>query len=247
MAVGNVIGSNILNLLLILGLCALIKPIPIKLKEVARDYWISVLAAVALLVMVVVFNDSIPRIGSFALFAVFVAYMIILVRQALKNRNTEEDTTKSGDNSKSLFRSVCFAVLGAALIVAGGQLTVINATSIALTLGITERVIGLTVVAIGTSLPELVTSLIACKKGENAIAIGNVVGSNIFNIMFVLGLSGIIMPLTVDGGMIIDIAVLIAGSLAVLPLAFTGKRVVRFEGLVMVLMYAAYMVYIIVL
>ena len=246
MAVGNAIGSNIFNLLPILGFCALIMPVPIRLKEIARDYWISVGAAGLLLIMVIVFRNRIPRMGSFAFFAAFIVYMVILVRQALKNRDTEEETAESVGNPKSLLRSVCLAVLGAGLIVGGGQLTVTNAVSIAIALGITERVVGLTIVAIGTSLPEFVTSLVACKKGENAIAIGNVIGSNIFNIMLVLGISGIIRPLTIDGNLIIDIAVLIIGSFAVLPLAFRSKRVVRLEGLLMVLMYAAYMGFIII-
>jgi cation:H+ antiporter len=168
------------------------------------------------------------------------------VRQALKNRDAEDDIPENDDTPKSLLKSAYFAVLGIILIVAGGKITVASAVSIALDLGITERVVGLTIVAIGTSLPELVTSLIACKKGENAIAIGNVIGSNIFNIMFVLGLSGVIRPLTVDNNLFLDLGFLVIGSLAVLPLALTGRRVVRLEGLFMVLIYAAYMAYIII-
>ena len=245
MAVGNAVGSNIFNLLLVLGLCSLFKPIPIKFKDIARDYWLSVGAAVFLLVIVVVFKNSIPRLGALALFVAFVAYMVVLVRQALKNRNegAQTEAGEGGDTQKPLLKSVFFAVLGIGLIVAGGQLTVINATNIAITIGITERVIGLTIIALGTSLPELVTSLVAIKKGADGIAVGNVVGSNIFNIMLVLGLSGTIKPLTIDGNLAIDIAVLILGSLAVLPLAVSGKKLVRFEGLFMVLIYAAYMVF----
>ena len=194
--------------------------------------------------MMLVFDDAVPRAGGFALLAAFITYIVALVWQASKSSGGEDDDAENNEVPKPLSSSVCFAVLGASLIVAGGGITVTSAVSIALALGVTERVIGLTIVAIGTSLPEFVTSLVACKKGENAIAIGDVIGSNIFNITFVLGLSGLIMPLAIDRNLFLDVCVLIIGSLAVLPLAFTGRRIVRLEGLLMVLMYAAYMVYV---
>lgn len=243
MAVGNVIGSNLFNLLFIVGLCALVKPIAVRIQEIAKDYWVSVAAAVLLLIMKVMFNDVIPRAGSAVLLAAFIAYMVVLVRQAMKNRDTEpeeQDTVKRS----SLPRNILFAIAGVALIVAGGQFAVNNAVSIALTLGITERIVGLTILAAGTSLPELITSIVASKKGENDIAIGNVIGSNIFNLMFVLGLSGLVMPLTIDNNLLVDISVLIGASLVFFLFAFTNRKIVRFEGFSLVMFYAVYMAFI---
>ena len=244
MAVGNIIGSNIFNLVFILGLCALIKPVAVKLKEISKDYWVSVGAATLLLILKIVFGSTIPRLGSLILVAVFIIYMIILIRKALENRDLEE---KHHDDTvpKPLLKSIIFAVLGVALIVSGGQFTVSNATNIAYVLGISERIVGLTVLAIGTSMPELVTSIVAFKKGENAMAIGNIIGSNIFNILFILGLSGTIVPLIIDDNLLFDLIILIAGSLIFFLFAFTDRRIARFEGLSMVTIYAAYMVAII--
>jgi len=138
-------------------------------------------------------------------------------------------------------RILFFAILGATLIVVGGQLTVTSATNLALDIGITKRVVGLTIVAMGTSLPELVTTLTACRKGEGEFALGFIIGSSIFNIMFVLGLAGLITPLTVDSGVKFDMAVLTAGTLTFFLFAQSSERLVRLEGLAMVLMYVAYM------
>ena len=275
MAIGNAIGSNLFNLMLAVGLCAVIRPIAIRLKEISRDYWVSVVAAVFLLVMKFIFNDTIPRLGALLLLCAFVVYMVVLVRQALKNKVSEageanaasmagtasvanaSNTASTASTAsveytnadkaaakplvKPLPKSVLFAVLGAVIIVTGGQVTVNNAVSIALTLGITERVVGLTILAIGTSLPELVTTLVACKKGENDMAIGNIVGSNIFNLLFVLGISGVISPLIVDNNLLLDLGVLIVASFAFFLFAYTSRRIVRFEGLSLVTMYALYM------
>jgi len=247
LAVANVVGSNIFNLLFIVGFCALLYPISVKLCAISRDYWVSVGATVFLLVMVLVFKDTIPRYGSFILLAGFVAYMIIVVRHTLKNKAAQEDEPQDDEKPKPLARSIFFTILGAAIIVGGGQLTVSSAVNIALTLGISERMIGLTIVAMGTSLPELVTTLIACRKKEGEFALGFIIGSSIFNIMFVLGLAGLITPLTVERSVIIDLAVLTIGTLVFFLFAYSSRKVVRMEGLTMVLMYAAYMTLIILL
>jgi cation:H+ antiporter len=246
LAVGNVIGSNVFNLLMSVGLCAMVMPIATRFKDVARDYWISVGAAVALFVMMVIFSGSIPRFGAAAFLASFVVYMVMLVRQALKNKNLPEDEPDSAPVQHRLpARRIVFAMVGVALIIAGGHVAVIHAEKVAVPLGMTERVIGLTIIAIGTSLPELVISLVACKKGENDMAIGNIIGSNIFNILFVLGLSGTVMPLVIDSALKMDLGVLIVGSLAFLLFAVSGKRIVRLEGFVLVGMYVAYMMFVI--
>ena len=244
LAVANVVGSNIFNLIFIVGFCSLLYPIGVNLKEIARDYWVSVVAAVFLLVVVIVFHDTIPRIASLILLVGFAVYMITLVRHTMKNKIEEEDAEQDTAKQKPLALNIFLAVLGAAIIVLGGQLTVSSAVSIAQAAGVTERVIGLTIVAMGTSLPELVTTIIACRKKEGEFAVGFIVGSNIFNIMFVLGVAGIITPLAIESGALFDLAVLIAGSLLFLVFACTGKRISRIEGLALAMVYAGYMAFV---
>jgi len=244
LAVGNVIGSNIFNLLFIVGLCAMIKPVAASFKEVARDYWVSVGGAVALLVLMFLLGDMVPRFVAFVFVAAFIIYMALLVRKAIKNKDVDE-APEAAESPKPLAKSIIFGVLGLALIIVGAQLAVNSAESLALTLGITERVIGITVIAVGTSLPELVIFLISSKKGENDMAIGVIIGSNIFNILFVLGISGIVMPLAIDNSMKIDLAVLILGKLAFLLFAITGKKISRLEGLAFVVMYVGYIGFIV--
>ncbi|MCL2382086.1 MAG: calcium/sodium antiporter [Treponema sp.] len=247
LAVANVVGSNIFNLLFIVGLCALLYPIDVNLSEISRDYWISVAATVLFFAMVIVSGDTIPRLGSFILLAGFLTYMALLVRFTLKTKPEDDDARQSGGKARPLALSVLFAVLSAAAIVAGGQLTVLSAVDIALAIGITERVIGLTVVAMGTSLPELVTTLIAARKKEGEFALGFIIGSSIFNIMFVPGLAGLITPLTVESGVVFDLALLTAGTLLLFLFARSGKRIVRLEGLAMVMVYLGYMAFVILL
>jgi len=245
LAIGNVVGSNLFNLMFIIGLCAMIKSIPFKVREISKDFWISIIAAVMLLGLMIIGGAFIPRWGSLILLIAFTAYLVVLIRQALKSQGNEAPAQENTGKKRPLPVIILFAVLGCVLIVAGGQLTVDNATKIAVALGITERMIGLTIVAMGTSLPELVTSLVACKKGENEFALGNIIGSNIFNIMFILGVAGLISPLEIDRALLFDTIVLIVGSLFALTFVYTSKRLARREGLIMVLMYAAYMTFII--
>ncbi|MCL2047199.1 MAG: calcium/sodium antiporter [Defluviitaleaceae bacterium] len=252
MAVANVVGSNIFNILFILGACALIKPINVLIKEIWRDFFVALVAAVALFAAslafripndmnILAFRGIIPRSISLAFLAAFILYMAVLVKSALKNRTPSPDE-EADTPKKPLPISILFAVLGAGVIVLGGQITVSSAMDFALNIGISERVAGLTILAVGTSLPELVTSLVACKKGENGIAIGNVLGSNIFNILAVLGITGIISPLFIDLNMMFDLAFLALGSLVFFAFAATGKGLSRLEGGVMILFYSAYIV-----
>ena len=241
LAVANVVGSNIFNLLFIVGFCALLYPIDVKLSDISRDYWVSVAATVLLFAMVILFNDSIPRFGSLILLVGFISYMVVVVRSAVKNKIEDKNTDQDGIKPKAFAKSILFAVLGAAAIVGGGQLTVSSAIDIAKAIGITERVIGLTIVAMGTSLPELVTTIIACRKKEGEFALGFIIGSSIFNIMFVLGIAGLITPLTIERGVVFDLSVLTFGTLIFFLFAYSSRRVVRLEGFTMVMIYLAYM------
>ena len=244
LAISNVVGSNIFNLMFIIGLCALIRPLPVKLRDIAKDFWISIIAGALLLGFMLIGGYYIPRLGSLVLLVAFTVYLVMLVRQAHKARSETESVKENADKPRPMALIVFLAVLGCVMIVMGGQLTVDNATLIAVKLGVTERVIGLTIVGIGTSLPELITCLVACKKGENEFAIGSIVGSNIFNIMFILGLAGLISPLEVDRALIFDTAFLIAGSLVALRFVYSGKHLAQREGAVMLLMYIGYMIFV---
>ena len=244
LAVANVVGSNIFNLLFIVGFCSIIYPIGVNLKEIARDYWVSVAAAVFLFGVVFIFSDYIPRFAALIILTGFASYMVTVVLQARKNRIEDSETDQSGAKLKSLPMCIFLALLGAGLIVAGGQLTVLSAVGIARTVGITERVIGLTIIAMGTSLPELVTTIIACRKKEGEFAIGFIIGSSIFNIMFILGLAGLITPLAIESGVLFDISTLVLGTLLFFVFAITGKKVSRIEGLIMFMMYAVYMFFV---
>ena len=246
LAAGNVLGSNIFNLLFIVGLCSIIKPVAVKFKDIARDYWISLAAPVVLLIAMFLLGDTIPRTGGFILVTVFVLYMFALVRQAMKGRDkAREEELDSDISPRPLIKNIIWGLLGLALIIIGANFAVSSAESLALTLGLSERVIGITVIAVGTSLPELVIFLISSKKGENDMAIGVIIGSNIFNVLFVLGISGIVMPLAIDGSMKIDLGVLILGKLAFLLFVLTGKKIIRWEGLGFVMLYVGYIAYII--
>lgn len=237
-SLGNVIGSNVFNLLMVVGVSSMILPIITDKDILKRDMPFNIGITIALLVMLL--DGDLSRLDAAILLVVLAAYMVILIRSALKNR-------LEGDNPKvySWLKSILLSVVGAAAIIGGGNLVVESAKTIALNLGMGETLVGLTIVAIGTSLPELVTSVVAAKKGDSGIAMGNVVGSCIFNILFILGMAGVISPMTADATFFIDTGILIAISAIMLLFAFTKKKTDRIEGTICVLMYAAYTAYII--
>ena len=244
LAIANAIGSNLFNLLFVVGFCAVIFPFALQMKDILRDYWVNVAATVALLILVALFlGGQVPRWASLILLVGFCVYIVIVVRTVLKNKAPEQ---ASDSPQKPLWKSITIAVISIAVIMAGGQLTVFSAVNIATTLGVSERIIGLTIVSVGTSLPELITTLIACKKKEGEFAIGFIIGSSIFNILIVLGLAGVIIPLSVDQGALFDIAVLTIGTLLFYRLAVSGKKIVRWEGALMLLLYVSYMTWILI-
>lgn len=249
MVVGNVLGSNIFNVFGILGLCAIIYPLTVKSNTTWYEIPLSLLAAlVAFVVSADVFLDQnsvnlITKSDSVILllfFAVFLVYNI----GVSKNEKSSESTEIL---NYSISKSLLFLVLGLAGLIIGGRLIVTSAVSFAELMGISNRVIGLTVVSIGTSLPELATSIAAVKKKNVDIAIGNVVGSNIFNIFFVLGVSGLIAPIVVEKSSSIDFMVNILASALLFVFVFTGKfrRIDRWEGIVFLLLYLAYLIFLI--
>lgn len=239
-ALSNVIGSNIFNLLVVVGICAAIKPVIPAKEIIRRDLPISLLCAVLLLVASL--NLALGRIEGIVLLLGFVIYIGYLVYTARKKpaADTEENVKKM-----SPLKSALFILIGIAGIVLGGQLVVNSASDIAASFGLSQTLIGLTIVAVGTSLPELVTSIVASRKGENGLALGNAIGSNIFNILLVMGLSTVISPIGVNMQSVWDLVVLIAMSAVILVYLLIRKKLDRPFGLLMVLTYIGYMAYII--
>ena len=252
-AIGNVVGSNIFNLLVVIGVSAMISPLTVKRSMIKKDYPLSIFAAVLLGVLCldsVLFHakeTTLGRMDGVSLLVCFVFFMYITVREGLRGRQDakKEHEAEVENMSFPIGKSIVLLVVGLAGIVFGGDLSVEGAKEIARAFGLSEALIGLTIVAIGTSLPELVTSIVAAKKGESDIALGNVVGSNLFNIFFILGCSATILPMHVSGTYIYDIGLLIIVSvLAFIPIA-KSKKVGRVMGGVMTLAYVAYTVYLI--
>lgn len=252
-ALSNVVGSNIFNLLGVLGICALIHPIPIDKTIMKRDYPISVILSFVTLLAVglgFVLSGNFAETGmldnvgevsrpyGIILLVLFVAYIAMLIIQARKDRKQEDDAAEP----MPVWECIILIILGLACIIVGGQFVVDNAKKIAAAAGMSETLIGLTIVAIGTSLPELVTSIVASKKGENGLAVGNVVGSNIFNILFILGVSSTIHPIAVNLASVLDLAVLIVVSVITYIFARSGK-LGRTAGAVMVALYTADVVF----
>lgn len=237
-ALSNVIGSNIFNLLIVVGVSAIICPMTTEKIIMKRDIWWSLGAAAATLIMML--DMKISRIEGVLLICGMVTYIVVLVVDALKKRDT-------GDEVKTMspLKSVLCIVGGLAAIIVGGDLVVDSACDIAAAFGMSEALIGLTIVAVGTSLPELVTSIVAAKKGDSGLALGNVVGSNIFNILFILGSASALTTINVAPELFIDTAILIGVTLMMYFLCRSKDKTSRGEGALCVLVYAAYMAYII--
>lgn len=239
-AVSNVVGSNIMNLLVVAGICAVIKPYKIEKTLLRRDFPINVALNVVLLAMLII-GKALNLLDGILLLVLFAGYLAFVLVSAFKNREMQsgEDEIKK----MSPVMSVLAIVGGLAAVIIGGQLVVDNATSIAEALGWSETFIGLTIVAIGTSLPELVTSVVAARKGESGLALGNVIGSNLFNIMLILGLSSSISPILADDSAIINVAILLVVTALVYVACLVKKGMGRVVGGICVLSYIGYTVY----
>lgn len=248
-AIGNVVGSNIFNLMVVLGASAMITPIIVKKDIIKVDYPISIFITVLLAVFCLdkVFgadNITISRIDGIILLLCFAGFMIIVIREGLRHR-AEDEHELNLSKEKPMWLILILTAVGLAGIIIGGDITVDGAKAIASYLGLSDALIGLTVVALGTSLPELVTSIVAAKKGESDIAVGNVVGSNIFNILLILGVSASILPMKVSTTYIYDIGILLAISVIFFVPMIFRKKIGRSMGIIMIITYAVYMTYII--
>lgn len=236
-AISNIIGSNIFNLLVVVGVCAVMKGVTTDKDILKRDMPVNI--GISALLLLFLIDLKITRIEGVILLILFAAYMVIVVGEGIKNRTKEAEEVKT----LNPVLSIVFIVAGLAAVVFGGDLVVDNASKIAESFGLSQNLIGLTIVAIGTSLPELVTSIIATKKGESGLALGNAVGSCIFNILFILGMSGTLSPMAATGESFVDICVLTVVTVMMLIFGKTKGLTSRIEGVVCILAYAGYMVY----
>jgi len=249
--IGNIVGSNIINILIILGLSAVITPL--KVAKSTIRYEIPFMIAITVLLTVLGMSGTITFMNGIVLWAVFIIYFIYLVVLTRKQQNSLDDGGTGSDpmgsehDSKpikelSIPKALILVVIGIVLIVAGSNIAVDAASELARTFGLSERFIGLTIVALGTSLPELVTSVLAARKGNADIAIGNIVGSNIFNILFVVGTSALIIPIPFAQAFVTDFAVAAGAAILLLICCLRKQRLSRLSGALMLICYGAYFV-----
>ncbi len=244
LAVGNVLGSNIINTLLIVGVAAMVAPMSISRSTVRKDIPFSVLASVLLIVLCLdtfdgidLQGNTISRLDGIILLAGFVLFMVYTFSVAKKSPAQDASDDKS---VIPIWKSLFFVVIGLFCLVVGSDLFVSSASSVAEHLGVSQSIIGLTIVAGGTSLPELATSVVAAYKGQSAIAIGNVIGSNVFNILLILGMTAVICPMQIGGITIVDLGMMLLSVVLVWFFSYTRFTVEKWEGAVLTLSYVAY-------
>ena len=250
LAVSNVIGSNIFNLMMVIGVCAIMTPVAVNKATLKRDFPFSVICAILLLVLGLIGPMSLGHADGVIFLILFAGFIGLMIRSAMKASKegnavaSEEIEAAEEIKIMPVWKSLLFIVIGAVGIILGGDVVVDSASNIAAKFGMSQTLIGLTIVSVGTSLPELVTSIVAARKNEVDMALGNAIGSNVFNILFVLGIAGAISPMAFLTENVIDIVILVVFSLIVWLFAWTKKEIKRGEGLIMVLLYVLYVVYI---
>jgi len=254
LSLSNIIGSNFFNLMFIIGVCAMIKPINVKLKEVGPEAWLMVGSTVVLFLIMLatsfMASGDVPRVVGIVMVLAFIVYLSLLLRHALQGQRSHEHVTHRNsvevphEEAKPLWLAILGVIFGLGLIIFGGELTVSHAEIIAEQYNVPHRIIGLTIIGAGTSLPELVICIIACKKRESGMALGTVVGTNIYNLLFILGLAGTIDPLIVNRSQLFDMGALTVGNIMVLVFILTKKKINRVEGALMVALYLGYLTYV---
>lgn len=243
LAVGNIVGSNIFNTLLIVGVSAWVAPMTILKSTVRKDIPFALFASVILLVMCL--DGNISRLDAGILFVLFLVFMYVTLKGAkTKDDDTAAKTDSIEDNKKPMaaWLSIVWIIVGLACLIGGSNLFVEGATKVAEHIGVSEAVIGLTIVAGGTSLPELATSVVSARKGNSGIAIGNVLGSNVFNILAILGVTGVITPMHLQGITMLDLSMMVVSTLLVWLFSFTKYKIARWEGIVLTIVFIGYMV-----
>ena len=235
LAVGNIVGSNIFNTLLIVGVSALVAPMSIMKTTVRKDIPFALVASALLLIMCL--DEDISRIDAAILFVMFLIFMYITLRGAKAQGTDLEEKEKK---PMATWLSVVWILVGLVCLIGGSNLFVDGATAVATKLGVSEAVIGLTIVAGGTSLPELATSVVSARKGNSGIAIGNVLGSNVFNILAILGLTGVISPMTLKGITMTDLSMMVISIILIWLFSFTKYKIERWEGAILTAVFVGY-------
>jgi len=243
--VGNVVGSNICNIALILGVAAMISPMSIKSQVIKRE--IPIMIIVSVILLLVLLDDTITRMEGVFLVIGIITYIILGYKYSIKKMDNKE-VIKEFEESipKSpykIWQSIIFILTGLALLLLGSNLFVDGAVAVAENFGVSQAVIGLTIIALGTSLPELTTSVVASFKNENDIAIGNAVGSNVFNILSILGVSSLVRPIADTGVTMVDLSIMMFFAILILPLSRSKFTLRRWEGTLLFCGYIAYMIY----
>ena len=254
-SIGNVVGSNIFNTLLILGVTALILPIPVTPENKKRDIPMNIFITVLLIVLGLEHtlfgigtSDGLYRWDGAILIAIFIGYMWMSFRQGTKDTPEVKENTEEGHKEHPIGLAILMILGGLAALIFGGRMFVDSATSIASQLGVSDKFIAITILAGGTSLPELATCVAAAIKKKGQLALGNILGSNIFNILLILGGSALITPLSFQGISYVDLGALLVSALAILTACYVGKKnlVDRLDGVLYVMLFAAYMAYLII-
>ena len=253
LSLSNIIGANFFNLLFIIGVCALIKPIKVKLKEMGPEAWLMVISTTVLFLIMLAtsiwIDGDVPRVVAILMVLTFCVYLGLIIRHALQGQRSHEHITHRTSvetphhEAKPLWLAIIGVIVGLGLILFGGELTVSHAELIAEQFDVPHRIIGLTIIGAGTSLPELIICIIACKKRESGMALGTVVGTNIYNLLFILGLAGTIDPIVVNTNQMFDMGALTVGTIISMIFIMTRKTISRVEGGIMVAMYLGYIVY----
>jgi len=248
LAIGNVIGSNIINSLFIVGVSAMFSPILITPITIKKDIPFALVSSVVL--MMLCYDGMIGRIDAGIIFAMFIIFMIKTLQEAKSDVKIDKANSKSiiSENiisekqHKKIWVSVIWIIVGLSCLIFGSNLFVSGAVKVASSLGVSDAIIGLTIVAGGTSLPELATSVVAARKGDSGIAIGNVIGSNIFNILAILGVTGLIHPMLLQGITMFDISIMVISMILIWFLSFTKYTIERWEGFCLIVVFIGYMV-----
>ena len=247
LSLGNVVGSNSFNTFLILGISAAL--IPLIIDDGMKKFDIPIMLGIYALLLVFGFlitPNKLDLFESISLLVLFVGYMTLLFIRVKKDRSVvEEQEDNEVVTKKKVIISIILSIVGLAGIIFGGDLVVDNASKLAVRFGMSQAMVGLTIVAIGTSLPELVTSIVAAIKKENDIAVGNVIGSNIFNVLLILGATSTILPLSLSNESLIDLVVLFISGLFVFIISRFSKNIKKWQGVLFILIYIAYFVYVI--
>lgn len=235
-AISNIVGSNIFNGLVVVGVCAFLSSFQTNNDILKRDMPLNIFITFILFLMFL--DRRLSRIEGCILFAGMILYIASMIYHAIKNKEEENP-----EKILSLPKSILYIIAGLAAVIFGGDLVVDNACIIATNFGVSQNFIGLTIVAVGTSLPELVTSIVATKKGDSGLALGNAIGSNLFNILFILGFSAIISPLHVLNESIVDCAILLASSILLFIFSKTKQQMSKIEGGICIVLYLTYIIY----